>query len=714
MGERTRQPLHFGMGLDRVSGVMTVDPTSFHDLRNVHLLAGKTEYRKGLTRQLLLPAPWTDLLGVYMIRANGLAGAVVFDAVSKVVGLFVIDGTGTSATYVSPMWTMPTATPPRITATDQYGTLLIAHDEAQYGLRQQTMVYDSNASTLGPLMLDLGRTGTPEAVKFRGVAKHLAYMLGWGYGTNQPGQSDRGEVLRISLPGEPTNFVPEHYFLVGTQGDPIIGGGVGGDAFIVQKIMSSFRLVGSDRASFGVGPLDRAHGLVSPRAGVSVNAEWFFWSVAGPRSSTGGATSNLGLPLDLQGTSPDALALAASAEDGFAFYDPLAAEIVFVFGQWGYVLHLADGDRRWSYRPYAVPLTNAGLLYIGGDAGLVIGAHPEFANLYQQEASYIAGDGNPKIVVEATAVGGSITSERLEVWVKPQYTGAIWERKVNVLAGAGIQTFKVDGWWTNYDVAMRYVSGGLAAAGYTSANPATWPAISRSVVMTQGTIAGYNLGKWRRLSSISQGFNVTTKQVPGDNFAVTAALGQVVVPYTFRLECDFNLSGTFTLLQSGISYAALDTALRFLNSDSLKLADVRVRVEGPAGNSAWWLHATRTVAPEPPSNYTHYVTTSDYINDHDDTHTMRWDAPLAVNGEVPADGPYDIRARHYDNYSSPAPNFGAYGAMLTPGVGDHEEEVAAPGYASSSSTSRTAGIELRTNRGSGDVSPWLLYNFFEP
>jgi hypothetical protein len=122
MGDRQRKPLYFGAGLDRISGALVVDPTSFQDLRNVHLSRGRVEYRTGHARQLILPAPWTDLLGVYLIRASGLAGAVAFNSVSKTVGLFMIDGSGVTLEYISDMWTMPTSTPPRITAADQYGT----------------------------------------------------------------------------------------------------------------------------------------------------------------------------------------------------------------------------------------------------------------------------------------------------------------------------------------------------------------------------------------------------------------------------------------------------------------------------------------------------------------------------------------------------------------------------------------------------------------
>jgi hypothetical protein len=71
-----KKAMPLGSGLDRVSGGTVVNPEDMNDLRNVHLVGGRTEFRYGLTRMLLFPAPYTDLLGVYLVRAQGLAAAV--------------------------------------------------------------------------------------------------------------------------------------------------------------------------------------------------------------------------------------------------------------------------------------------------------------------------------------------------------------------------------------------------------------------------------------------------------------------------------------------------------------------------------------------------------------------------------------------------------------------------------------------------------------
>jgi hypothetical protein len=711
MADRQKLPLPFGDGIDRASGAMVADPTVFNDIRNVHLTRGRAEMRKGLLRSLVLPAPWTDLLGTYLIRAQGLAGAIGYNSATREVGLFAVDSSGVAYAFIEYLWTLPAGatSPPRISATDSYDQLVIAHDEPIYPVRQETMVYSAVEATIAPLMLDLGRTGTPEAARFRGVRKHLAYIVGWGYGTNEVGQGDRGEVLRISMPGEPTNFVPEHYFLVGTQGDPIIGCGAAGGDLAVHKIASTKKLVGYDRATFAIRDLDPAYGLLSSRLTVSVNDEEHFWSLSGPRVTTGGASVDLGLPLELAGSAPDPAATATLAENGFAYYDATEREIVYVFGQWGYVLHLKDGNRRWSYRKFAFGLVNAGLLYIGGGLGLAnITAHPEPHDLVYIEPTYAPGDGAPKITVPWNNVGGDgVTTETAEVWVRSQVAGSPWRRKYAGPATAMTATFAVDAFWTTYDVAVRFTSGGFAGAGYVSSNPLLWPAVSRTAITTGGTPTAFALGRWQRFDSTTQGFDVVTLTGPG-----VEAPASLIAP-TYRIEKTADGGATWTAIASGLTVEEAVLSVVFTNSESLLTRSVRIRAEGPHGNSAWLTDGPRIIAPEVPTSYVEVSNDSDAHNDHPDTHNVTWAAPAAVNGQSPDDGPYELRARHFDNYSSPPPNFGAYGTTVNKAVGVHAAAVGAPGFSSSGSVSRTAGIELRVNLPSGDVSPWLLVTTFE-
>lgn len=716
MGVRQRLPLPFGEGIDRASGAAVTDPTVFNDIRNVHLTRGRAELRKGNARGVLFPAPWTHLLGVYLIRAQGLAGAVVYDSVSRKVGLFVVDGTGTGIAYVDDLWTLPAGatSPPRISATDSYDQLIIAHDEPVYPSRQATMVYSAVSGTLGPLELDLARLGTTEPVKFRGVQKWLAYIVGWGYGTNAADQGDRGEVLRISMPGEPTNFVPEHYFLVGTQGDPIIGCGPCAGRLAVLKIASMKYLVGADRTSFAIQDGDPAYGLQSSRLHVSVNEEFHFWSLSGPRVATGGASADLGLPLELAGVAPDALATATAAEMGFAYYDPTEREVVYVFGQWAYVLHKKDGNPRWSYRPFAVPMVNAGQLYVGGNQELGnITAHPEPAFPTYIEPTYAPGDGSPKHTIDWTNVGGAgVTTETLEIWVRQFVTGAPWKKKWSGPATALTATITQDSFLTPYDFALRYTMGGFPAPGYASANPYNWPGVSRQSGSTGGSPTEFFLGKWQRFDSTHQGYDVVSFPAPGLN------LGPGVAEPLYDIEVSSNGGSSYAPFVTGVPRDVAMLSIVFANSDSLGERIIRIRGSGPVwqggsiqSHSAWFSE-TKIIAPEPPDTFTLGGIVWDGANNHDDTHAYSWTAPAAVHGEVPAPGPYEVWIRHFDNYSSPPPNFGAYTIETHVAGTTADASHVGLGFSSSALPDRTADVRIRTYIGS-DVSPWVLRTLFE-
>lgn len=687
---------------------MVADPTVFNDLRNVHLSGGRVELRTGLNRALVFPAPWTDLLGVYLIRAQGLAGAIVYNSVSREVGLFAVDSSGVAYAFVEYLWTIPAGatSPPRISATDSYDQLIIAHDEPIFPLRQATIVYSAVEATIAPLQADLAREdpsgATKFPIKYRGVKKHLAYIVGWGYGTHT--DEDRGEVLRISMPGEPARFEPEHYFLVGTQGDPIIGCGPVGDELAVMKIASGKKLVGYDRATFGIRDLDPAYGLQSARLHVSINDEFHFWSLSGPRMSNGGASGDLGLPLELQGPAPDPAALATLAENGFAYHDAKEREIVYCFGSWGYVLHLKDGQRRWSYRKFAIPLINAGLLYVGGNLGLAnITAHPEPGALSYIEPSYGVGDGAPKITVPWTNVGGDgVTTETCEVWVRNSIPGSPWRRKFAGLAVTETATFAVDGFWTTYEVALRYTSGGFAGAGYVSADPTNWPLVSRTSITTEGEMTTMVLGKWQRFDATSQGYDVTTLIGPGVNPA------DDLVGLSYRAEKSEDGGGSWLPIADGLTAEQATLAFVFANSDSLLSRMMRLRPEGPDGEGGWMTSGARVIAPEAPNAVTPGANTNDGANDHADTHDFTWAAPAVVGPDTPADGPYQFRCRHYDNLLAIPPEIGSFGTVGAVGVGVHATTgYVTPGVDPSSSTHRTAEIQVRVNLGA-DVSPWKI------
>lgn len=356
-------PVPFGGGLDRATGVMSVQPAAFADLRNVHLSDGRAELRKGLERQLTI-AGETHILGIFPIRSSGVGAIVAYSASTFKVRLWHVSGAGDVVTLVGELWTLTsTSSIPRVTAADSYDKLLVAHDEESIGVRQVTKVFDLTLGNITNLTGDLDRDGSANNIKFRWVRRWLQYIVAGGYGTDS--DEDRPEVVRISTAGQPTVFDPDHFFIAGQRGDPVLDGAAAGDDFALRKESQSYRIVGHNPSTFRILPLDEQYGQASSRLGVSIAGTNYFWSLEGPRVSSGGPSQDLAFPLDLGGPDPDALAANLDLANGFATYVPVRKEVLFVFGQWVYTLHLKDAQPRWSYSQLASAVRGAGLLYQG-------------------------------------------------------------------------------------------------------------------------------------------------------------------------------------------------------------------------------------------------------------------------------------------------------------------------------------------------------------
>lgn len=585
--------LPFGGGLDRKTGSAVVDPDAFADLRNVYLFKGSTELRRGLERSLNIG--WgTDIIGIYSIRAQGLAAIVVFDDVSRDVRLYLVDDAGGIASLVGTLWTLPADAAARCSGVDMYNTLVIAHDEPVFANRQATKVLDTVTIVLSDYTSDLDRDGSAETVRFRGVARHLNYLLGWGYGTG--GDEDRAETLRISLPGQPVVLVPEHYFNVGVPGDPIIGGGKVGGIFGVYKSAEAWRLVGHDRQTFGILPMDDSYGLAGSRLHVTVVNESYRWSLEGPRVSNGGPSIDLEMPLDLAGPEVDPLAIA-DAEIGFTFHDRIEKEVVFCFGEFAFVLHFRDGARRWSYRQYAYPLMAAGVMYEGGGATLSMAA-AEVASLTYVEPAYtlfLPPDTEPKVDVNWTMNGALVGGEEVQVWTRSSFGADPWTLRDTFPATDLTGTVAVPHFWTDTEIAIRTVIAGSPGAGYLGA-PDTWPAVSRSSLITGGTPAS-----WGTLSPTFTRISATDVRRIFPNYkgpGMVAAHAEL----TYEVEKSSDGGGIWspaTAHDPGGGNKGIDQP----NADQGTAWRYRIRVVGPDGASAFVAQTGDTVLnPAPPSN----------------------------------------------------------------------------------------------------------------
>ncbi|MBA3645290.1 MAG: hypothetical protein H0W63_03860 [Gemmatimonadaceae bacterium] len=483
---RERFPLAFGKGLDRAAGSSVVDPAAFDDLQNVHLLAGKMELRGGLSL-VSTYAGEDSVIGVYPIRAQGISATLTYKASTGVVNLYRGTADGLLPALVGTVWTLPAGSPfPKVSATDVYDKLFLAHDEEFYPKRQVTRYYDPSAGTITTLSLDLNSTvAGPGDAKFRGVTSHLSYLVGWGYGSEAAGDDNRGEVIRVSDPENPLLFDPQHYFLAGKRGDPVIGCLTAGSVLVVRKASESYFISGSSRIDFTIQPSDPHFGVVASRLMFSVGDRNYFWSHAGPRMSASGSDSNdLALPLNLADPGASEAAFVSDPASGFCAYNPERQELWFVFERWAYVLHLRNEQGlRWSYNRFGVQLSCAGLLYRSQGTGLVVGIGPP---TYPQ----ITATGNPaqtQLSVTWTNVGAPAGGELAEVWAR-EWTNATtpgaWVLKLDNIAVAGAsQTATTTGNRPGlyHDLAVRHKTNtGLHAQNYTSGDPAVWPAESRT------------------------------------------------------------------------------------------------------------------------------------------------------------------------------------------------------------------------------------------
>lgn len=489
MGERARIPLVFGSGLDRSSGVMAAEPSTFADLRNVHLHRGRAELRGGLLEKLAFDGD-SIVIAEHPISSQGVGVAITYNTTTRNVGVHVMAADGSLATLIGTLWTLPAGSPiPIVICADSYDKLFVAHDEPDFDARQITKVYDPMSGTISDLTGDLDGDGMAAPIKFRGVTRHLNYLVGWGYGTEALTAQNRPEIVRVSLPGEPTVFKPEHYFIAGQRGDPVVICVAVGGSLAVRKAAESYEIIGYDRSTFGIRPLDTLYGCVEARLSVNVGIRNYFWSLEGPRMSLGGASEDLSLDLGLDQAPVDALAAVTNTRYAFATYVPDKREVWFVFGRWVFTLHLSDDDLRWSYNEITTELISAGLLYsiegvtgVGGPSAI-----PDFSG-----ATYgpdpVGNFDVSRVNAFFTVSGDLIGNEIAELWLRSKFDSAGWFKATELSPVVdGINQFPaldLPQLGVQYDTAVRLKSLGVYAPAYRG-TPDLWPTIARGDITTR-------------------------------------------------------------------------------------------------------------------------------------------------------------------------------------------------------------------------------------
>lgn len=401
MPPRNRTPMHFGEGLDRESGLMVTTPTSFQDLRNVLLHEGRILLRDGFTATANGNFQEVDqLLAGEPLRSQALGIVVGYNSTTRRVYIYrcspdlsIVELVGEWEHDLSGGWGNET---PVVHMAEVYGRVFMAHDAPFVSRRAPTIYYDPAAGGDNLEHLTATWAGTAGggaesaesgesaesaesisvvgAIRFRGVVRHLAYLVGWGFGT---ASEIRPELVRISLPGDPTTFEQNHYFIAGDRNNAVLACGAAGAApdqsggiLNVWKRTETHAIYGYDRRTFGIRQIDARYGIIAGRAWVNVDGTAVAWSEEGPRAWTGLAASrDLETPLALNDWEPEDLVDETETKFAYAFFVPRVRQAWFVFGQRVYALTARiPGRWRWSYHTLGFP-TYGGMVFFASTEG---------------------------------------------------------------------------------------------------------------------------------------------------------------------------------------------------------------------------------------------------------------------------------------------------------------------------------------------------------
>ena len=468
MADRQRVTVPFGKSLDRETGFMAAKPGAMEDLRNVYLRRGKLVVRKGVDSKLTLTDtngdPLTHILAGQAIRGLRIGLIVGYqgdDTAGDAGKVFIyrIDADASTVDQLqygsdpaNPQWftvsNPATAPVPTIITAEANSNAFFAHDRFSQTDREPTLVYDPYT---GPDLQTLDHdfiqrtddegnvTSEPKPLRFRGVVSHLDYLFGWGYGTQE--ESNRPEILRVSLPGAPQQFDPNHYFIIGSRKDPIVTAKPASSStsrLVVLKENELHAVEGSGRHNFGSIERDSRFGCIGSRLAISVRGRVLFWSVDGPRVTTGGGPSEMAsVPLELKGFEPADLPDPGNLEEGFAEYIPEEQVALWVFGQRCYALNLRGDARGWTYWELGFEPECAFTLY-GAEAGSQGTTQPSGHADFGAYGAQAADETTMDLVYTDESVDGD---EFAEIW-RREVANMAWPEALFEPTGSGA----ADGW----------------------------------------------------------------------------------------------------------------------------------------------------------------------------------------------------------------------------------------------------------------------------
>jgi len=546
MPENPRIKIPFGDSLDRESGLMVMRPGSMEDMRNIVLHEGSATIRAGFGSPLALldddGEPMTHIVQGHALRSSRTGIVVAFKAVDEGpvkgrVFVFEINADGDTYDLIGEWdhdqggWggtstedeSATEGVPPVISMAECYGKVFMAHDELSITGRAQTIYYDPDDGELHGLYNDFTAPfteseGGDTPTRFRGVCRHLNYLVGWGYGSDI---EDRPELVRTSLPGQPTLFNKEHYAIVGNRRDPVLRCVSCGDRLGVLKEAEGYPFVGSSRDDFGVSPVpvDPLFGVQAGALAVNFGGLVMAWSAEGPRLwDFSGPSKDIAMPLDLLGPQPADLAEASEVARGFACYIPEQRIVAFVFGQRVYAFSVRnENEPRWAgYWELDEAAYCAFTLYTGQQLSSAPSGYPAIdtvpadgeVDTYEAAGTYV------DVTVKNVRHAGD---EIIEAWLKETVESGTgdWVKWAQFPAGPGATTpIRLENLTpgSDYTLAVRYKRGLLFGSAYRSATPETsprWPSVSVGTFVTSIDPPLFVSGVWERTAADSEKITLT-------------------------------------------------------------------------------------------------------------------------------------------------------------------------------------------------------------
>lgn len=480
MGWRQRWPVPFDKGLDRSSGQLVVDPSSTVDLRDMRPVESGVQVRPGIGASLdTLPGP---ICHMAYFEAIAKLVLVVYTESSQDVDLYVADLNGHGATLADNWGTLTAGAfePPRFSAAESYGILVLSHDDPNVAKRLDTIAFDG--STASVIQADLDGTGAKDTI-FRGVQEYLGYAWYWGFGADN--DKSRPEVLRPSRASDPTVIDRSLAFTVGARDNPILAARPCAGGLLLMKADQSFLLVGADYQTFGVVPVDRTTGVVSMRAAITVGGYVYAWSARGPRRTSDGFFEPLEFPLDLQAKLPaglpsnTALQLCHTLYDAddeliqWYFPDPVNDETLI------FALSLRGGVMRWSFEHLPKAVLSACVVAPSAESSAV---EPGYTDPLSHSGVQTGSTFTTKVTVTHNDYIGD---ETIEIWGRQSTDPYVLRATAPINTSAATQditiTLPASGSW---DLAVRYLRMGQPRADHASTDPTSWP----SAALATGTI----------------------------------------------------------------------------------------------------------------------------------------------------------------------------------------------------------------------------------